>query len=468
MSGPHNADLERALLGALLSDPERVAWSTARQGLEYGAETLYGERHRVIYRAIQAVCEGDPARGISGSAADVVLLFDELERRGDLERAGGAVYLTQLQREALPGSVEVYCRGLNNYAIRRAAIAALGELSAEALEGARDIEGYLSGAVARLSALRPKTAQRAPSARELAQDFYRRAEARWSGEATPGVVPTPFAELDELLGGGLPVGLTVVAGATGMGKSVFALRLALHAALSGRKTEIYTTEMSAAQTFDRALSQTARVPRYVLDTGNLSEAQQRALDGAMGRLCAAPLWVEDDPRLTCAKICARALHRKATGGLDLLVVDYFQRVPLDDAPSSQRQSQAELLAKAAQSYQQLARDLQIPVLLVSQVTDDVVRERRAPRPSDTKDCRALGHEAGAFLSVHRPAWYGDAPQRRGKGAQEEAPDPHLIEVHVQGKRDCKQGVLRLRWEGDRHGIDAREDRFGAPYEGRLQ
>jgi replicative DNA helicase len=459
---PHNLELERALLGALLSDPARVAWAQARAGLEYGGATLYGERHRAIYAAIEAVCEGDLERGIAGAAVDLVLLHDELVRRGDLERAGGVLYLTQIAHEGLPGSVPAYCRGLSNYAIRRAALSTLSELSAQAQAQAQDIEGYLAHAVAQISALRPQTARGAQGAAELARAWYERAEARWGGGVAPGVVPTPWAELNALLGGGLPVGITVVAGATGMGKSVLGLRLALAAALSGAAVEVYTTEMGAGSVFDRAVAQTARVPRAALDSGRLSEAQQEAVTAALGRLVAAPLWIEDDPRLTASKICARALHRKATGRLDMLVVDYFQRVPIDETPRSARRSLAENLTQAAQAYQQLARDLQIPILLVSQVTDEVVKERRAPRPSDTKDCRALGHEAAAFIGVHRPAWYGlDAPRGR-RGAQEEAaPDPSLIEVHVQGKRDTRQGIVRLRWEGDRHGIDAREDRYDA-------
>jgi replicative DNA helicase len=238
-----------------------------------------------------------------------------------------------------------------------------------------------------------------------------------------------------------------------------ALRLAVHAALAGRKVEVYTTEMSAAQTFDRALAQTARVSRRDLDRGELTPNQSEAVMDAIQRLAAAPLWVEDDPRLTSSKICARALHRHLSDGLDLLVIDYFQRVPVDDNPRNARRSQAENLAQAAQAYQQLARDLQIPILVVSQVTDEVIKDKRAPRPSDTKDCRALGHEAGAFLGVHRPAWYGEEAPRGRKGQEVEPVDQSLLEVHVQGKRDCKQGVVRLRWEGDRHGIDAREDRY---------
>lgn len=460
---PHNHELERSYLGAMLQDAESLAWAESRALLEYGPETFWAESHRLIHRAMERVVDGDPAQNIQGQPLDVALLADELERAGDLERVGGLPYLTRLSigTEGIPSQAAAYARALTNYAVRRKAMARLSELEHEAAHGARDLEGFLARCYSDLEGLRPSSQREAHSARSLAKGFFDQFQAREEGQESPAI-STGISALDGRIRGGLRPGeLICVGAATGMGKSAFCLHLARVAAMEGKLVYYVTTEMGGEDVFLRALAQASGVSATTLEDGQLSEAQYSKMVRAMGPLAAAPLYVDDDPYLTTAKVCARARRQKVLHGVDLLVVDYIQRLKVDDSPHTARRNREENVAESAKRLQQLARDLQIPVVIASQVTSRVDEEKRPPTARDTRESRVVGHESHVFIGLYREAYYATPHGNQGKpGKEPQRPlDPTRLEAWVDHKRGCKPGMVPLFWGGETLQIAPLEERY---------
>jgi replicative DNA helicase len=423
---PHNIDAEQALLGAVLVNNEAYH----RVGEYLRPEHFYEPVHGRIFEAITRLIE-------AGRIADHVTLkvaFDEDEALRELD---GAQYLARLARAAETIlNAEDYGRLLHDLALRRGLIH-VGEATVNkafdptALEGGREQielaeqqlfmlaqEGEVEGGFRALPSVLTSTVT-------MVEAAYHK-DSRITG------VPTGLTDLDDKLGGLQRSDLVILAARPSMGKTALAVTIAANAVASravgpdaeGLESENYTVgifslEMSAEQLAMRLLSGGAKLSSDDLRRGKLKEGDFRAVVQASQELAGRPLYIDDTPALSVAALRTRARRLKRRHGLSLLVVDYLQL--LRPVTSSSQYNRVQEIAEITQSLKAIAKELNIPVLALSQLSRAVEqREDKRPQLSDLRESGAIEQDADVVMFIYRDEYYQERsePQRRPDESEE--------------------------------------------------
>ena len=404
---PHDDDLESVILGACLTETTAMVLVGDKLSPEMFYETKFGE----IYSALLSMYH-------SGKAIDLVTVRAELASRGKLEAVGGAYELVRLAgRVASSAHLEYHALILRQMYIRREMIAGLHTLLASAADESVD----LSDALADLHRLAGHLESGAVSnnclrdMERLMQDTREQMDKRVENNRN-GItgIPTGLRELDRLTAGWQQGDLNIIAARPSVGKTAFALHLALAAGRAGKHVLVNSLEMQGERLGDRWLcAQAANVDAGHLKTGQLDAGErQQALEAAR-LLSALPVYVDDNPKMSMDHIRSSTLLQKSKGRCDLLIIDYLQLCEMKSGQKNRNREQE--VAEASRKAKLIAKELDIPVILLCQLNRECeMRADKRPALSDLRESGAIEQDADVVMLLYRPALYGLTSERRSK------------------------------------------------------
>jgi replicative DNA helicase len=424
---PSNLDAERSVLGAILLDNN--ALNAAIENLR--PEDFFLEQHRRVYTQMIAL-------GESQQAIDLVTLTEELHRHGELEAAGGAPYLAALA-DGMPkvSNVEHYARIVKEKAMLRNLIHATHNIQQRAFEGDDGADAILDGAESSIFALAEDRIRAGLiSVKDIVRDNFERLEKIFrEGKSVTGI-PTGYTELDKLTSGLQSSELIILASRPSQGKTALALNLAENIAIrAGSPVAIFSLEMSKESLLQRLVASVAQIDAHKFRTGHLSREDWRRMTEALGTISSAPIWIDDAGSISVLEIGAKARRLKRDKGLSFLIVDYLQLI----TARGRFNNRNEEVSSISRSLKGLAKELQIPVMVLSQLTRAPDREERGPQLSDLRESGAIEQDADVVMFIYRPNFFklDAAPDERDQA-------DILIAKQRNGPTDKVKFVFRSR------------------------
>jgi len=392
---PHNLEAERSVLGAILI--ENRALNQAQEILH--EEDFYRQSHRTIFHVMAGLNE-------RSAAIDLITLMEELERAGDLESVGGAAYVSSLV-DGVPRSanVEHYARIVKQKSVLRNLIGSASRILNRCYEAEETAETLLEEAQRDILLLAEGQLRTGfVHVREVAAPTLEYIDRVHQHKELITGLATGFERVDEMTSGLQDTDLIIVAGRPSMGKTAFAINIAQHAGVRlGKSVGVFSLEMSREQLFLRMLCGQARVDAHQLRTGRLGPRDWENLTRAFGELTEAPIYVDDTAGITLFEMRAKARRLHAEKGLDLIVVDYLQLVRSRERYENRNQEIAEI----SRSLKALAKELQVPVIAVSQLSRAPEQRGRDHRPmlADLRESGAIEQDADVVMLLFREEYY---------------------------------------------------------------
>jgi len=392
---PQNLEAESSVLGGILleNDAINVVLELLRTG------DFYRESHRKIFRAmIELADRSEPV--------DIITLSECLKNRGELEAVGGSAYLASLN-DFVPtaANISYYARIVREKSILRHLINAATEVATKGYDGTGNVEELLDSAE---RAIFDITEQRIKGSfvkvGDMMKDSIKMVEKLFERKTMITGVPTGFKDLDTKTAGLQPADLIIVAARPGMGKTAFSLNIASHAAFSGYGVVVFSLEMAKEQLALRLLCSEARVDNSKVRTGYLSDRDFPKLATAAGRLHDALIFIDDTPAISVLELRAKArrIARDREKKLGLIIVDYLQLMRGTGAAQNREQEISEI----SRSLKALAKELNVPVLAVSQLNRRVEdRNDKTPQLSDLRESGAIEQDADVIAFIYREAAY---------------------------------------------------------------
>lgn len=439
---PHDLDAERSVLSALLLDPD--AFHDVMT--EVQAEDFYHPAHALLFRQMVQLHE-DPQQTV-----DLITLKDALVRQKALEQVGGPAQLAQIADFAAGiANVAHHARMVRDKAVKRrlihtaSEIVALGyaeeqESAAQLLEAAESKIFDLSKAQSR------STFQKVEEELHATFDYIENRMNR--GDALTGLA-TGYRALDALTGGLQNGDLVVIAARPSMGKTALALNIARNAAVDdGKKVAIFSLEMMTQSLIQRLLCAEAPVDSTALRKGFLPHADFQRLQRAADKLKRAQIWIDDAGSASILEVKAktRRLHARVEGGLDLLILDYLQL-----ARGEQRYTRKDLeIAEISQGLKALAKELEIPVIALSQLNRGPEQrdpDKRRPMLGDLRESGAIEQDADVIAFIYRDVVYNHNTE-----------DIRKAEIIIEKQRNGPTGTINLNFEKNFARFDNRTER----------
>ena len=386
---PHSQEAEESVLGAMLIDKDAVI-AVAEFLLP---EDFYDERLRDVYRACLDLYE-------ARTPIDVLTVAERLKKRKSLKSVGSSSFLADLANKVPTAAhVEHYGRIVKDTATKRSLMSAATRLVEVSMDEGLAAGEALDRAESEIFSLSQKSLSKTfTSVKDtLAESFDRLDELHKSGGGIRGV-PTGFADLDDALAGFQQSNLLILAARPGVGKTSLATNIAQYVAVElKRPVGFYSLEMSREELVDRLLVAQADIDAWKLKTGKLSEDDFTKLSNAMGELAEAPLFIDDTPALSILEMRTKARRLQVESGVDLIVVDYLQL-----ARSRQLENRVQEVSEISQGLKNLARELKVPVLAVSQLSRAVeTRGGKKPQLSDLRDSGSIEQDADVVMFLWR-------------------------------------------------------------------
>jgi replicative DNA helicase len=395
---PQALDAERSVLCAMLLDVEAVEKALEKLGED--PRDFYREQHRKIYSAIVALTD-------KNLRPDLITLTEELARRGELDAVGGPAYLGALfDYASTSANVDQHLILVKEKGLLRRLIQTAHAIAAEAYAGRDETEDILDRAEARIFEIgEERTVQGFAPIKDLIHPNMDKIQKLFDKSQHVTGVPTGFTDLDDKTAGLQPSDLIVIAGRPGMGKTSFALNIAENAALlANRKVGVFSLEMSRDQLIQRLLCSQARVDLSKLRRGYLTDRDWRGITTASGRLYEAPIFIDETAGVTVLDVRTRARRLKAEHGLDLLVIDYLQLMH----GSGKVENRVQEVSQMTRSLKALAKELDIPIVILSQLSrapESSERRSKIPQLSDLRESGAIEQDADIVLFIYREEMY---------------------------------------------------------------
>lgn len=386
---PHSTDAEESVLGALLIDRDAII-AVAEFLLP---ADFYDERHRLIFEACLSLYE-------DRIPIDVLTVADRLKKLKVLKKIGGAAYLADLANKVPTAAhVEHYGRIVKDQATKRSLMTAASRLVDLSLDEGLAADELLDKAEAEVFGITQKFGDKGFIAVKnlLTESFDRLDELHKQGEGLRGV-PTGFADLDDALAGMQRSNLLILAARPGVGKTSLAINIAENVALKNKRpVAFFSLEMSREEVMERLLVGVSDIDAWKLKTGKLDDADFTKLSNAMGELAEAPIYIDDTPALSILEMRTRARRLQVENGIDLLMVDYLQL-----ARSRQLENRVQEVSEISQGLKNLARELKIPILAISQLSRDVEkRGTKRPQLADLRESGAIEQDADVVMFLWR-------------------------------------------------------------------
>lgn len=401
---PQNTELEEIVIGTLLIESKAITLVADK----LRPEMFYNERNREIYAALQSMYR-------AGRDIDIITAKEELAQRGKLEEIGGPYTLASLSSRVASGAhLEYHVCILQQKYIRREMILGCHKLLVLSADESIDIDDTLMDAQALIDRLTKEcgTRDHLRSMDQLMEDTVAQVEARVASNKD-GItgLPTGFDDLNRVTAGWQPGELTVIAARPSVGKTAFPLHLARAAATAGHHVMVYSLEMQGERLGDRWLLATTQVRADHLRRGLLTPEELDNIRMASTDLARLPIHVDDNPTVSMDYVRTSAKLQRSKGKCDCIIIDYLQ---LCDMKSDQHNRNREQeVAQASRKAKMLAKELNVPVLLLSQLNRNCEGHPDGrPGLSDLRESGAIEQDADLVLLLYRPALAGRATDRK--------------------------------------------------------
>ncbi len=421
---PHDDDAETAVLGSLLIDKEAAALGSEVIKSEY----FYQDIHREIFEAMLELYE-------ERKPIDLVTLTNVLKNRKMFEKIGGASYLTSLVNSVpTAANIEHYALILREKYIRRSLIHMAGEMTEQAFMEDGDTPEVLDVVEQNIFKISQERINQGflHIKHSLAESFDRLDQLQKSGGKFRGI-ETGFTDLDFLLSGLQPSNLVVLAARPGQGKTAFVINIAQHITVNSKlPVGVFSLEMSKEELVDRLLISQSDIDAWKLKTGRLNEDDFDKLSTAMGELADAPIYIDDTPGISIAEIRTKARRLQIETGLKLIIVDYLQLVN----PGKRFENRVQEVSYVSQNLKNLARELKVPVIAVSQLSRAVEhRGERKPQLADLRESGAIEQDADVVMFLYTK--------------DEEFSPQRIVSINIAKHRNGPVGEKDLLFRGDR-------------------
>jgi replicative DNA helicase len=421
---PNNIDAEQALLGSILLRPMALHDILDR----VNEDSFYVDKHRIIFSAMVELSR-------KSEPIDLVSLSTYLRERNMFDRIGGALYLTELT-DRVPAStnIEHYALLISKKAVMRNLIRVGDELTELGFTEDREPEELLNEAEHKVIDVTHKALhiKKTRGIKDILPESWETMQRLQEHSGEFRGIPTGFRDIDNKLSGLQRSDLIILAARPSMGKTSFALDIARQTALKyNTAVGIFSLEMSSQSLVDRMLASEAQVDSWKLRTGKaLSEHDVRALQSASSRLMKAPIFIDDQPGVHIGTMRSVARKLKLEHDLGLIIVDYLQLM----TTTKQYDSMVNQVTEISRSLKALARELNVPVLALSQLSRAVESRGGRPRLSDLRDSGAIEQDADVVIFIHR------------ENDLENGGRHSLSEILIEKHRNGPTGIVELNFD----------------------
>ncbi len=395
---PQARELERAVLGALMIDKD--AYAVVCEMLR--ADSFYEPRHQKIYRAVMELAMHE-------LPVDVWTVIEQLAKQGDLADVGGPGYVTEISSSvASSANIEYHARIIAQKSLARQLISFAGNIETKAFDETVDVDDLMQEAEGSLFELGQRNMKKDytqidPVIRN-AIDVIQKAAANKDGLTG---VPTGYHKLDDITSGWQASDLVIIAGRPAMGKTSFALSMAKNIAADYKvPMAFFSLEMSNVQLVNRLISNACEIQGSKILNGQLRPDEWDRLDKRVNNLLGAPLYIDDTPGLSVFELRTKARRLVKEHDVKIIMIDYLQLMNANGMRFSSRQEEVSTISR---SLKGLAKELDIPILALSQLNRGVESreglEGKRPQLSDLRESGAIEQDADMVLFVHRPEYY---------------------------------------------------------------
>jgi len=406
---PQAVDLEEAVLGALMLEKEAV--NTVIDILQ--PQSFYKETHQIIFEAIKELF-GDT------TPIDILTVTHKLKSDGTLDVVGGAYYITQLtNRIASAANIEYHARIISQKYIQRELIRISSQIITDAYDETKDVFTLLDDAETNLFSVAEGNIKKSyATMSDLVRDSMTQIETAMN--QTEGVigVPSGFTALDRVTSGWQPSDLVIIAARPAMGKTSYVLSLARNAAIDhGMPVAFFSLEMSSVQLVTRLVSAESGINAEKLRSGDLEMHELEQINAKITDLTEAPIFIDDTAGLSVFELRAKARRLKSKHDIKLLIIDYLQLMSGGgDKGSGNREQEISMISRSLKS---IAKELEIPVLALSQLSRAVETRGGDKRPmlSDLRESGSIEQDADMVQFIHRPDYYGITEDEEGNSVE---------------------------------------------------
>ena len=436
---PQNIEAEQSFLGSLLLDKDAII----KVADLLSPEDFYVDKHRRVYEAmIELYRRNEPI--------DLLSLGNRLQEKNELESIGGRAELIALTNVVPTASHVVhYGEIIQKKATLRRMLQAASDITALGYEQAEDVEALLDQAESKLFNVSQKFLKRSfTPIRDVLSDAFERIDELHREKGKLRGIATGYTELDQLLGGLQRSDLVVLAARPSCGKTAFALDIARAAATKMKiPVGVFSLEMSKEQLVDRMLCSEANVDLWRMRTGRLNESGEHnefeRIGHALGVLSEAPIYIDDSANANIMEIRTKARRLQMEHGLGMIVVDYLQL--MESRTKSADANRVQEVAEITRGLKSIARELNVPVLALSQLSRSVELQKPAiPRLAHLRESGSIEQDADVVLFIYRKA--ADKNYRPEDLSPEEQ---NLAEIHIAKHRNGPTGMVRLYFDAAR-------------------
>lgn len=427
---PSNQEAEQALLSTMFIS--KYSLDKALDTLD--EEDFYYDNNRVIYHAIKSLYDKDVP-------IDMTSILTELKNTNKLNEAGGMGYISEvLNSEAVATNSNYYMKQIADAAILRRLIKVSEDIGILGYESADDVDDVLDEAEKRiLTVVKNRQSTEFRPFSDILQEASRNLEklSQTRGEITG--IPTGFTDIDRLTSGFHENQLIIVAARPAMGKTVFALNVAVNAALKGKSVAVFNLEMDAIQLANRILANVGQIEGKKFMSGNFNNEDWTRLNEAVTRLSSAKIFINDMQETTIGAIRSKCRRLASSeNGLDLVVIDYLQLISGGKNYGANRQQEVSDISRALKL---LAIELHIPIIALAQLSRGVEqREDKRPLMSDLRESGAIEQDADIVSFLYRDSYYKKGASGEGNTSISE----FIVGKHRNGRTD----TINLLFKGD--------------------
>lgn len=393
---PHDKDLEEAVIGALML--EKDAYTTVCDILK--PESFYEPALQTIYAAIQGI-------GASQEPIDMLTVTQRLRLDGTLDSVGGALYIADLTSKVSSAAhIEFHARIVAQKFLARELISFAAAIEGQAFDESNDVDDLLQEAEGKLFEISQRNIKRDVTQIDpIIQQAVEQMQAAANRTSGLSGLETGYHELDKLTSGWQNSDLIIIAARPAMGKTAFVLSMAKNMAINyNTPLAVFSLEMSKLQLVNRLISNVCEIEGQLIKSGRLDPRQWDMLMQRLKMLYSAPIFIDDTPSLSIFELRTKARRLVREHGIKILIIDYLQLMNASGMKFGSREQEVSMISR---SLKQLAKELNIPIIALSQLNRSVESRTDGKRPqlSDLRESGAIEQDADIVCFIHRPEYY---------------------------------------------------------------